>query len=171
MNQTKIFIGCLLIFSGIQILSGQNTNQNIPGMTDKRLTTEQNQQRDLERRRDQMRKLAINSDRITARNASAPAPLTKEEREKIKKLSQPLPEDLKKYESFLNQPETGITRLYPDFDCEDRRTIRVSGECLNFVSGMWAYSFIRDERADKTTQDISIKKDLWFPTVFSLREF
>lgn len=162
MKYPKILVCCGLILSGgIQILSGQSTNQNIPGMVDKRLTAEQNQQRDLDRRRAEMRSLTIRPGRRAGTNSSENKPLTKEEREKIKKLSEPHPEDLKKYEAFLNQSDTGIFRLYPDFDCEDKHIVRVDGKCLNFVPGMWSYSFRQNERSDKNFQDISYKEDFF----------
>lgn len=68
-------------------------------------------------------------------------PYSKEELKVIKALLEPSPEDLIKYRDFLQQPKTGLFRLFPDFDCETKHIIRSDGDCENFIPGSWSYSF------------------------------
>jgi hypothetical protein len=65
----------------------------------------------------------------------------KKEEKRIKGLIAPRSEDARKYQDFLRQPGTGLFRLFPDFDCEQGRLIRVGGDCENFIPGSSVYSF------------------------------
>lgn len=86
--------------------------------------------------------------------ANLEKPLTKEEIKKIKALLAPNPEDLAKYKDFLRQPNTGLFRLFPDFDCESKNLIRVDANCENFIAGSWSYSFRSKKYADLDFFDI-----------------
>jgi hypothetical protein len=72
-------------------------------------------------------------------------PLSKEElkieEKRIKDLIAPHPEDLEKHKNFLLLPRTGLFRLFPDFDCEEKYIVRTGGNCENFIPGTSTYSF------------------------------
>ena len=59
--------------------------------------------------------------------------LNKEDLKRIKALLTPDRADVERYREFLKQDDTGIFRLFPDFDCVSKRTISVSGNCANQV--------------------------------------
>jgi hypothetical protein len=84
---------------------------------------------------------------------------TKEEIKRFKSATSPSEEDLTKYKDFLRQSKTGIFRLLPDFDCESKNSIEVSGDCANFVSGTWIYSFRQENYYGDGLQDIIYKRD------------
>lgn len=69
-------------------------------------------------------------------------------------------EELKEqYKTFLKQSNTGIFRFLPDFDCETEKIIKVGNDCSNFVSGLWAYSFRRENYSNSETGDLVFKRD------------
>jgi hypothetical protein len=84
-------------------------------------------------------------------------PYTKEELEKIRALLDPHPGDLAKYKDFLQQPDTGMFRLFPYFDCISKNLISVNGDCENFIQGTWSYSFRRKDYSDENLYDIRLK--------------
>lgn len=70
--------------------------------------------------------------------------LTPKERKKIEALRAPNPEDLETYKEFLSQPETGIVRLLPGYDCESKHIVKVGGNCANSIPGGSFHRFRRD---------------------------
>ena len=78
-------------------------------------------------------------------------------REQKKKL-EPNPQDLRKYEQFLEQPRTGIFRLMPDIGCtENINVIRADAVCLSFVPESSYYSFREKEHTIELLADIRLK--------------
>lgn len=73
--------------------------------------------------------------------------LSSKERKRLDALRAPKPEDLAAYKEFLQQPNTGIVRLLPGFNCEARYTVRVDGECANLVPGSSYHRFREDALA------------------------
>jgi hypothetical protein len=59
--------------------------------------------------------------------------MSPEDRKRIKALMTPDPADVEKYREFLKLDDTGIFRLYPDFDCESKGLVSVAGPCANQV--------------------------------------
>lgn len=86
--------------------------------------------------------------------------LTKEEKKKFATVTHPAEEDLAKYKDFLKQSDTGIFRLLPDYDCESENLVRLDGNCANFVSNAWAYSFRSEHYSGRNLHDISFKRIL-----------
>lgn len=84
-------------------------------------------------------------------------PVSKREKEKIKAARAPNPEDLVRYRDFLRQPNTGLFRLFPDFDCETKNLVRVNGDCANTVPGSWNYSFRWKDYSGSDFWDIQFK--------------
>ncbi len=132
---------------------------------------EQRKQNELNRQRNEqeLNKRQQNSDRLTqnslrnrlkspARTHSTQSqPLTKEEKARIRKILTPNAEDLIKYKDFLQMSNTGIFRLFPDFDCESEGVIRVDGNCANLVPGSWNYSFRQKDYSDSDFLDVRLK--------------
>ena len=160
MNYTKILTVCLIILGAIQVFFGQSkgSQRNVPEAS-RRLTIEQIREIEFERRRTNMNILSGRARSGHMRRNERTKPLTKEEKEKIKKIISPSEEDLAKYKDFLKQPDTGIFRLLPDYDCESKNLVRVDGDCANFVSNAWAYSFRWKYYSDENLHDISFKND------------
>jgi len=67
--------------------------------------------------------------------------LTDSDRSRIEALLTPNPEDIAANKGLLDQPRTGIFRLFPNSNCESKRQIRVDGDCANHVPGGSSYSF------------------------------
>lgn len=70
--------------------------------------------------------------------------LTPKERKKIEALRAPNPEDLVTYKDFLLQPDTGIVRLLPGYNCESKYVVRVDGNCANSLPGGSFHRFRKD---------------------------
>lgn len=82
---------------------------------------------------------------------------TKPTKEQKKRLL-PNPQDLRKYERFLEQPRTGIFRLMPDLGCtENINIIRADEVCLNFVPESSYYSFREKEHTIEVLADIRLR--------------
>ena len=70
--------------------------------------------------------------------------LTPKERKKIEALRAPDPADLATYKDFLAQPDTGIVRLLPGYNCESKYIVRVDGNCANSLPGASFHRFRQD---------------------------
>jgi len=64
-----------------------------------------------------------------------PPTLTKAVQKRIAKLLTPDPADVKAHKMFLDQDDTGIFRLYSDFDCESKGVVSVAARCADQVYG------------------------------------
>lgn len=70
----------------------------------------------------------------------------------------PNPADLARYKDLLKQSGTGLFRLFPDFDCEQKYVISAGGNCENVIPGTSMYSFRRkDYSSDLVFFDIQMK--------------
>ena len=152
LNRAKTLhcVVCLLLLSGIGF--GQINPQGTPRtrIQPRGLSSDQNDNlRNQERERWLIQQQANMRQLERDKNASIRPPTTKPdgkpynkaELKKIKALLEPNPEDLAKYKDFLEQPKTGMFRLFPDFECEIKNVIRADGDCENFIPGGWVYSF------------------------------
>ena len=83
-----------------------------------------------------------------------PPSLTEEDRKRIKALLTPNPEDIFANQALLEQPGTGIFRLFPNSSCESRTEVRVDGPCAKHVPGGSSYSF----RPGAITPDIHLNE-------------
>lgn len=86
-------------------------------------------------------------------------PYTKEELQKMESLLNPNPEDLAKYKDFLQNSNTGLFRMFPDFDCESQGLIRVDGPCENFIPGSWIYSFRMKRHSELDFFDLRLSNE------------
>lgn len=79
-------------------------------------------------------------------------------REQKKQLA-PDAADLKRYEFFLNQPKTGLIKLFPDLGCEDNAAavVRADEICLKAVPMSGFYSFREKEYTNDFLSDIRLK--------------
>jgi hypothetical protein len=75
---------------------------------------------------------------IFGRPTPRAATLSKEERARIKAALAPNEADAAKYKAFLKQKDTGLFRLFPDFDCQEKNLVRVSGNCADIVPAVGA---------------------------------
>jgi hypothetical protein len=94
---------------------------------------------------------------IRRRSNSENRPMTKEDRERLKAVRLPNSEDLAKYKNFLQQKNTGLFRLFPNFNCEEKNILRVDGDCAHVVLGSWNYSFRQKDYSGANLWDIEYK--------------
>jgi hypothetical protein len=110
-----------------------------------------------QRQLDEVRNGTIGGGIYTSRPVRRTPSLSREERARIRAIIAPNAEDTAKYQNFLKQKNTGLFRLFPDFDCESKNEIRADGDCANLVPGSWAYSFRRKNYSDADFLDIQFK--------------
>ena len=68
--------------------------------------------------------------------------------------------DLRRYELFLNQPRTGLIRLFQDLGCEENAAVvRVDEICLNAIPMSAFYSFREKEYTNDFLADLRLKND------------
>lgn len=119
--------------------------------------SQRRQEAELNRQRREMDAL-VNSSRIYyPRTEPKIKPPSKEERARIASILAPDAADAERYKDFLRQKNTGLFRLFPDFDCERKNIIRVDGVCANLVPGSWNYSFRREDYSDDDFSDVKFK--------------
>ncbi|HVE58323.1 MAG TPA: hypothetical protein VNB22_15940 [Pyrinomonadaceae bacterium] len=83
---------------------------------------------------------------------------TKEQKKRLV----PNPQDLRKYEQFLEQPHTGIFRLMPDIGCtENINVIKADAVCLSFIPESSYYSFREKEHTIELLSDIRLKNGVF----------
>lgn len=82
--------------------------------------------------------------------------LTSEQKKRL------LPEDIAKYNSFLQQTKTGLIKLFPDIGCEENANIiRADKQCLNWIPNSAFYSFREREHTTEYLADIRLEKDFF----------
>ena len=145
----KKLLTSFVILIGIQFCFGQN-NRNSD------YSRERQREYEVQKGLSDLNNLGNMRPEISVRGTKR---LTKEEIKKINAAVAPNSEDLKKFAVFLKQSDTGIFRLLPDFGCETKNLIKVSGDCANFIPGKWAYSFRLKDYGNEDFHDISFKKN------------
>lgn len=84
---------------------------------------------------------------------------SEKEIKQMKVLLAPSSEDFAKYENFLRQPNTGLFRLTPDFDCNQKYVVRVDGDCENSMFIGNFYSFRRKDYSNGVIFDLTFKDE------------
>lgn len=85
--------------------------------------------------------------------------LSPKEIKEIKELLAPSPEDWAENENFLRQPNTGIFRLMPNFDCVQKMVVRVDGDCENSMLIGDFYSFRAKDYSVPSAFDLMLKNE------------
>ena len=68
--------------------------------------------------------------------------------------------DAARFASFLEQPKTGLIKLFPDAGCEkNAHLLRADKECLNWIPNSAFYSFREREHTTEYLADIRLEKD------------
>ncbi len=163
MRRTAYF-ALILLFSGVFHL--QTSAQLSPSAANQELRRQMEiqarQEADLERRMREMRQLENKMIAISKRDEMALSPdpvLTKDAHDRVVRLRKIDPADLARYASFLKQDDTGIFRLFPDYDCLERKYIRIDGPCAEFVPLSSSFSFRTGGYTDRFYQDIGFSVD------------
>jgi hypothetical protein len=107
-------------------------------------------QREMERQQQNIMRSGESIARRSRFPGEQPLPITREERKRFAALMEPDEADLQRYKELLDQPRTGIFRLFPNTDCVQRGVIRADGSCAKFVPGGSSNTF----RSGATTPDI-----------------
>ena len=72
---------------------------------------------------------------------SAPPTVDKATGERIRVARRIDAADIARYNEFLRRDNTGIFKLFPDFDCVAKNVIRIDGDCKDFVFASSSWSF------------------------------
>ena len=83
--------------------------------------------------------------------------LPKEEIKQIKIILSPPSVDLDKYSNFLRQPKTGLFRLKPNFECNQKYLVRIDGDCQNSLPLGEFYSFRTRDYSFEDFFDLTFK--------------
>lgn len=143
--------------SGLSTVDRQNREQ------------ERKNDRDLDRRvntvRDLERTARLQTDRM--RNSGYKEPeLKSEAKERVKKLRRIDQVDLSRYAQFLKDDNTGIFKLFPNYNCVMDGLIKVDGDCENFVPMSSDFSFRQKAYIDSRYSDIQFVGDELRSTAF-----
>lgn len=83
-------------------------------------------------------------------------PVSKEQRRRLK----PGERLVSKYAAFLDQPRTGLIKLFSDKGCEENANIlRADSACRDWIPNSAFYSFREDEHTSDFLADISFKRN------------
>lgn len=162
MNIRKIFVLCAVALFGSQMAFGQDTSR--PGGAGTPTMREINE-RDFNTRREALERL--NQGKLLPRDQRRSKEEVKQAKEQLKafKVATAISdEDLNDHKSFLKQSDTGIFRIFPNFNCESNQTVNVAGDCKNFVPGTWAYSFRQEDHSDLYFNDLSFREGFFITT-------
>lgn len=146
-------IGCVLLLS--QPLTAQLFPSDPPrGAVTPR--TPASNERDLESRMLDMRTLDARMRAKSQRDEVSPAEphLTSEMVEEIKMRRRIDTGIIDHYAKFLKSGNTGVFRLFPDFDCVTSHVVKIDGQCENFVAMSSGFSFRNIGYSDRTYHDI-----------------
>lgn len=76
---------------------------------------------------------------------------------KQKSRLQPAAEDSARFASFLKQPRTGLTKIFPDIGCEENaNVIRADADCLSSIPNSAFYSFREKEHTTEYLADLRL---------------
>jgi hypothetical protein len=79
---------------------------------------------------------------------------------KQRKLLLPSATDTARYAAFLEQPKTGLIKLFPDIGCEENaRVLRVDNGCLEWIPTSAFYSFREREHSREFLSDLILKNN------------
>jgi hypothetical protein len=80
----------------------------------------------------------------------------------LKAQRSPNPADSDKYKDFLQQKNTGLFKLFPDFHCGSQFVVKVDGNCEKTVQDSYSYSIQKRVYADGVFHDIRLEENrLW----------
>ncbi|MBX7173434.1 MAG: hypothetical protein K1X72_20870 [Pyrinomonadaceae bacterium] len=81
----------------------------------------------------------------------------KKEEERVELMRAPRAEDLAKFSEFLKQKNTGMFRLFPDLDCNNKLLVDANDNCAQATSLSWSYSFIYKYHGTEDLYDLRLK--------------
>ncbi len=123
---------------------------------------ERRNDRDFDRRLNTMRDLErtaqVQSDRMREAGYNAPT-FTAAAKERVREMRKVNIADLNQYSTFLKLENTGIFKLFPNFDCLTDDLVRVDGDCANFVPMTSDFSFRQKAYIDAQYADIQFIGD------------
>lgn len=123
---------------------------------------ERRNDRDFDRRLNTMRDLErtaqVQSDRMREVGYRAPT-FTAAAKERVREMRKVNIADLNQYSTFLKLENTGIFKLFPNFDCLTDDLVRVDGDCANFVPMTSDFSFRQKSYIDSQYADLQFIGD------------
>lgn len=133
-----VFLNVFSVSIRAQTTSPPNPRQEVIRLRNEQQAREaqrQARQREFER----LRSLPENPVNLVKRDS---LPFTVKPNKEQRKLLQPNIGDLARFALFLEQPKTGLIKLFPDAGCqENSRVLRVDDNCLNSSPNSAFYSF------------------------------
>lgn len=143
--------------SGLSTVDRQNREQ------------ERRNERDLDRRlntvRDLERTARVQTDRMREAGYQEPN-LSSEAKDRVREMRKVNIAVLNQYATFLKLENTGIFKLFPNFDCVSSDIVRVDGECANFVPMSSDFSFRQRSYIDSQYSDLQFIGDELKSTAF-----
>jgi len=119
-------------------------------------TQRQRNEAAIEQRMMDMRGLENKLRKVTERDrrtVSEPK-LTAEQRDRILRLRKVGAADIQGLANFLEQPTTGVFKLFPDLGCVSKNLIRISEDCARFVPLSSSFDFRTNRYGDEIYHDI-----------------
>lgn len=155
---TILFLSLFYLNVKMQTPSAEQQRYDAEIRRRRELEQQMREREDLNRRETALRDLASGSTlgRYEMPGRGIPS-ISREARARIRAILSPDARDAAKYKDFLRGKNTGLFRLFPDFDCESKNVVRADGECASLVSGSWNYSFRRKNYSDIDFLDIQFK--------------
>lgn len=164
-NRSAVILPLVLLFLPIASLSqltpGGVRLSGLSSVDQQNREQEKRNDRDMDRRLNSMRDLENNAARQSARMREAgyiEPKLTSDSKERIKQYRKVDASDLKQYGEFLRAENTGIFKLFPNYDCQTENVIRVDGECETFVPMSSNFSFRQKSYIDFDYSDLQFYK-------------
>lgn len=156
----KIIFSVGLIYCSIFVtdVSAQTTSET--GVESPRIVAREQieRQRQLDRQYERLKNVGEQPPVLLMNRRSLPFK-TGLNREQKKRL-QPGEEDFNSYTLFLQQPKTGLIKLFPDQGCEENANIVHADEkCLKWIPNSSFYSFREREHTSDFLSDIRYKDD------------
>lgn len=155
----SIVVAVVILLSLASVYS-QVVRPQLPG-TDRQDRERRRNDADFERQMAEMHALERRAILSTQRPliADSEPKLTREQRERVLTFRRIAKGDADKYASFLDQPRTGVFKLFPDIGCVSKNVVSVSGDCEKYVPVSSSFTFRTKVYGDEAYHDIRFLDD------------
>lgn len=158
-NRSAAFLPFVLLLSNAS-LSQTPTGGPLSGLSSvdrQNREQERRNDRDLDRRMNAVRDLERSAQLQSARMRKPEykeAKLSPEAKDRVREVRKIAPPDIGQYAEFLKAENTGIFKLFPNFNCQTDELIRIDGDCADFVPMSSDFSFRQKSYIDSHYADL-----------------
>lgn len=158
--RSLIFSYAAIVFAAIGLIAQAPTTPAEAARQERERNRQQVE--DLDQRMENMRLLDQKLRTLSqAESRSMDQPkLDKKERERVKQMRMINGEHVRAFDTLLQDPRNGVVKIFPNFDCVTSKTIRVDGQCADFVPESSDFSFRHKAYTTFLYHDIGYEKDL-----------